>query len=296
VNLLLGIHIYYSLFGIRGVLLAAKARAFNRSVVVTVNVPHLRHPIHLRLRTSDVTVFRSVILDKEYEWPLAKSPKLIVDAGANIGLTSVFYANTYPEAKIIAIEPEPSNYNMLVKNTAKYHNISPIRAALWNCNGRVHIIDGGIGGWSFQVEKANVGASNTESPGLAIALTLDQLMSDFKIDQLDLLKVDIEGSEKEVFENSVGWINRVGVIVIELHDRLKAGCSNAVEQATKNWGTKFRRSETTFLLRTEYVVEAGREASSPAESQPDIAAIRPYSRIISAETIVTSPSTSSRGE
>jgi FkbM family methyltransferase len=285
VSLLLGMRIYYSLFGIRGVLLAAKARAFNRPVVVTVSVPHLRHPIHLRLRSSDVTVFRSIILDQEYEWPLAKSPRIIVDAGANIGLTSVFYANKYPGAKIFAIEPEPSNYNMLLKNTAKYQNIKPIQAALWNNNEHVHIIDGGIGGWSYQVEKASDGPANTKSRGLAIALTIDKLMSDFHIGQLDLLKVDIEGSEKEVFENSAAWIDRVGVIVIELHDWLKEGCSIAVERATKNLDVKFQRRETTFLLRKEYVVAADREAGTHLERQQDHERIRPCSRIINAETL-----------
>lgn len=284
-NFLLGLRIYFSLFGIRGVLLAAKARAIKRPVVVTVSVPRLRHPLHLRLRSSDVTLFRSIILDGEYDWPLAKSPRVIVDAGANIGLTSVFYANKYPGAKIIAVEPEPSNYRMLLKNTANYQNIRPVQAALWNKNEHVHIIDRGIGCWAFQTTNAMGGFTDARSRGLAAGITVDRLMSEFHIDQLDLLKVDIEGSEKEVFENSALWIDRVGGVVIELHDWLKAGCSCAVYQATKNLDAKYQRRETTFLLRKEYVVAAGREVEADLNRQRDYERIRSLSRIINAETL-----------
>lgn len=284
-NLLLGLRIYFSLFGIKGVLLAAKARVFKRPVVATVSVPYLSHPIHLRLRTSDVTLFRSIILEGEYDWPLAKSPRAIVDAGANIGLTSIFYANEYPEAYIIAIEPEPSNYSMLLKNAANYRNIKPVQAALWHKNEDVHIIDRGIGCWAFQTADATGGSTDSKSCGVVVGITLDRLLSDFHIDKLDLLKVDIEGSEKEVFENSALWIDRVGAIAIELHDGLKAGSSCAVHLATKNMDAKYRRGETAFLLRKEYVVVAGRNVNGHLERQREDKRPSSSPRIIHAETL-----------
>ena len=56
-------------------------------------------------------------------------------------------------------------------------------------------------------------------------------MRENSIDYIDLLKVDIEGAGKEVFDNCSAWIGRVGAIVVELHDRLKAGCSDSVHKA-----------------------------------------------------------------
>jgi FkbM family methyltransferase len=72
-------------------------------------------------------------------------PPVIIDAGANVGLCAVFYANRFPDARIIAIEPEPSNYEMLKKNTAPYPNITTVHAALWKENGPLRLFDTGEG-------------------------------------------------------------------------------------------------------------------------------------------------------
>jgi hypothetical protein len=68
---------------------------------------------------------------------------------------------------------------------------------------------------------------------------------------IDILKVDIEGSEKEVFENSSTWIDRIRVIVIELHDRYKKGCSQAVWRAATEFCYRLQRGDTAILLRKE---------------------------------------------
>jgi hypothetical protein len=69
------------------------------------------------------------------------------------------------------------------------------------------------------------------------------------IDYVDLLKVDIEGAEKEVFESSSRWIDRVGAIAIELHDQLKSGCSSAFRDATRDFSYESRKGETIFVAR-----------------------------------------------
>jgi len=59
-------------------------------------------------------------------------------------------------------------------------------------------------------------------------------MRNFSIDYIDLLKIDIEGSEKEVFE-ACDWQDRLDSIVIELHDRFKPGCSQVVNRALQGF-------------------------------------------------------------
>jgi FkbM family methyltransferase len=248
-----GVETYFRLFGAHGVVLAAKARYLRRSIEVAVLVPDIKHPVHLRLRTSDVSVFRQVFITREYDSPFCLSPRIIVDAGANIGLTSVFYANRYPSATIIALEPESSNYRMLKTNTAPYANITAIRAALWKHNGEISLVDPDLRHYGFQtVETREIG---TERKGKEIvpAMTLDTVMADLNIESIDILKMDIEGSEKDVFENSTAWIDRVETIVVEFHDQFRSGCARSVYLAAKDFEFERRRGETVFLAKREYM-------------------------------------------
>ena len=241
---------YYSLFGSRGVWLAAQARLQHTFPVVGIRVPGIEHPVHIRLRTSDISSFRQVLATPGYDCDFVRSPLTIVDAGANIGLTSLFYANKYPEAKILAIEPEASNYTLLKKNAAPYPKMIPVQRALWKSCEELSIIDSGLGDWGFQAI-ANAGSELVVNRGHAKSrgTTVDMLMKEYDIDYIDLLKVDIEGSEKEVFENADTWIDKVGAIAIELHDGLKPGCSRAFSHATREFETICHRGETLFVAR-----------------------------------------------
>lgn len=217
-----GIRGSYSTLGVRGVFLTAKARLLPQlKTEATSFSPRHRHPVHLRMRTSDVSLYRDVIVRPQYDWDLG-APRVIVDAGAQIGLASAFFATKYPTARIISLEPEPSNLAMARRNLGGYPNVSIVASALWRSCCNMRIVDvGSVAG--FQV---------VEDPQGAIrATTIDAIMADFRLDYIDVLKVDIEGCEKEVFENCRHWIDRVGCILIELHERLKPGCYEAVEHA-----------------------------------------------------------------
>jgi FkbM family methyltransferase len=247
-NFMRGVQGHYSLFGAQGVYLVAKAKLLRRSSEVKIAVDGVSHPIHLRLRTTDVSTFIEIIVHREYDWDLLNAPRIIVDAGANIGLSSIFYANKHPEARIIAIEPETSNFEMLAKNTRPYPNISAVHGALWKENKTLNISDPGQGQWGFQTKEAP--ESCTSEMGIRVrGMTLDKLMDECGIDYIDVLKIDIEGSEKEVFENSAHWIDRVGMIAVELHDRFKNGCSSSVYSATKDFEVSMPKGETIFFAR-----------------------------------------------
>jgi hypothetical protein len=61
---------------------------------------------------------------------------------------------------------------------------------------------------------------------------------------VDLLKIDIEGAEREVMEESGAWINTVAVLMIELHDDIKPGCSKAFYEATEGFSKDVIKGET----------------------------------------------------
>jgi FkbM family methyltransferase len=250
-----GFRTYFRLFGFRGAMLATKARLLNKQSETVVLVPGIKNPVCLRLRTTDISVFRQVLVTREYDWEFCKSPRIIIDAGANIGLTSVFYANKYPEAMIIAIEPESSNFQMLKKNTSMYANITPVQAALWKNDNEISLVDPHLGHYGFQTTELPKGTLNAEEYSRVRGVTLDKLMAEFGLDHIDILKVDIEGTEKEVFDNSSSWIGKVGVIIIEFHDQFRSGCAHSVYMAAKDFELEWRKGETVFLAKKEYVGE-----------------------------------------
>src|SRR5579863_6633916 len=80
--------------------------------------------VALRPDTTDMKCFVKVFVDEEYKTPFSIKPKVIVDAGANIGMATLYYSQTYPEARILSIEPESSNFNMLKKNCGDLPNVT----------------------------------------------------------------------------------------------------------------------------------------------------------------------------
>src|ERR1700731_1457140 len=242
---------YYSLFGIHGVWLAVQARFLSRCPTLTVVVPNLRHPVRLRFKTSDVSTFEQVLVKCSYDCDLIRMPQVIVDAGANVGLTAIFYANKYPGCKIIAIEPAKSNYDLLRANVADYPNITPVHAALWKENRELKVVDPGMGAWGFQTRLAEGSEDlDDKSQELSRGITISDLMNEYGLDHIDLLKIDIEGSEREVFENADAWIENVGAIAIELHDKTQPGCSRSFNQATKDFVALGEKCETVFVARS----------------------------------------------
>lgn len=246
-----GLKGYYRLFGPKGVFLTAKSRLLGIPIEVQVDAPGMSHPVHLRLRTTDVSLFSEIVLHSEYAWQFSKTPRTIVDVGANIGLSPAYFANRFPQATVLAVEPVASNFEMLLKNTAAYSNVVPVQAALWKENADLDLVDPGLGAWGFQTiaHKNNQPVAKRK---LVPGMTLDKLMADHGIDYIDILKIDIEGAEKEVFENCASWVDKVGVIIIELHDRFREGCSRQFYLATPDFPVEWHRGELTVLAKKEY--------------------------------------------
>ncbi len=201
----------------------------------SINVADARYPISLRNGSSDQLVFKQVFLLKEYDldqdfgMPVPSDIKVIIDAGANIGLASVYFANRYPNAKVIAIEPENGNFAQLKKNTAPYTNVIPLQAALWHEKDELIINNPDSSDWGFMVEQ-----NTSKKAGAVPALSVADLMEQYNIKSIDLLKIDIEGAEKEVFEfGAEKWLPHAKTIVVELHDRMKPGCSRVFFEAIK---------------------------------------------------------------
>lgn len=180
--------------------------------------------VELRGGTSDASCFNKIFVQQEYECPfLVDDVKFIINAGANTGLSALYFAARYPTATIIAIEPEPENFLTLKRNCAHLPNIAPIQGALWPVSGSVALTASFDGrAWAF-----SVGRDDMQKLGTVDAYSIPQIMSAYGADQIDILKLDIEGSEKDLFGGDTQWLDRVSTIVIELHDHYNSGCSDA---------------------------------------------------------------------
>jgi len=251
VNIIEGIWYYYSRFGIKGASLAIKARLFNSEEIIEVKRPGIKFPFYLRCLTSDIVVSDQVFVDLEYDFQLKESPKVIVDTGANIGLTSIYFANKYPDAQIIAIEPENGNYEALKKNVSPYTNIRTINAALWNKNEEINLIDPGRhGNCGFRTDSKESPVDNNYPVCQQIqAITIDKIMEEYQLVSIDILKLDIEGAEIEVFSTSDSWIGKVNALIIELHDRLRPGCSRSFYNGSNGFDYEWQKDNIVFIRR-----------------------------------------------
>lgn len=242
--------IYCITVGLWGYLRAIAGTVLKTTSYFTVKRSDCRYPFQVRIPSSDIPLCRQVFFDHDYDFMIAGQPKVIVDAGANIGLAAIYFANKYPDAKIIAIEPESSNFELLTKNTEPYPGIIPVQAALWHVNEDINVIDAGYGKWGFMTEMKN---SQEKLPGSicnAVAgMTVDRIMRDYALEKIDILKVDIEGADREVFSSTSAWLDKVDAIIIELHDRMKAGCSCSFYLGTRGFDNEWRRGENMYVSR-----------------------------------------------
>lgn len=210
--------------------------------------------VFLRNGTSDIPVFRQIFLEGEYEFSYGEEIRTIIDAGANIGLAGVFYSLLYPEAKVICIEPEKENFNLLLKNTRGFKNIVAVNAGVWNKNDILQIeASERFGEWGFRLSERGGDDRN----GCVKTFTIAKLMGVYGLSHLDVLKIDIEGAEKEVFlEGEVeNWINSCRYIVIEMHEFLHPGIKEQILQkiASTISSRSFQLGENTVIINEEWI-------------------------------------------
>lgn len=182
-----------------------------------------------RYGTSDASVFWQVFVREDYRDAIVSDPRVIVDCGANVGYASVYFATQFPNARIFAIEPDPANFAMLQRNVARFgERVTPIQQAVWSTDGGLRIDrgNGERGEWGIRVRPCAPG----ETPDVD-AISITTLLARHGVEHIDLLKVDIEGAERDLFDhNTSGWLRSVQSIIIEVHDR---ACHDAFFSAVR---------------------------------------------------------------
>jgi len=211
-----------------------------------------RHPLLCRAQTSDIRVFRQIFVDGELAClDHLSDAAFIVDCGANVGYASAYLLSRFPRAELLAIEPEPGNFDLLRRNLAPYgRSARLLHAAVWSHPAQLALSeavyrDGAE--WARQVRECRPG----EPPGFP-AVDLGGILRESGRERISILKIDIEGAEGVVFaENYEPWIDRVDNLVIELHDDSSFGdCTAVFARAIAGRGfARARHGELTVLTR-----------------------------------------------
>lgn len=167
---------------------------------------------------------------------------VIIDAGANVGAASIWFARQFPGARIIAVEPDPDNARMCRLNTKAISNVSVIEAAIGSEHGRVSLANPSNEAWSVRTHR-NV-------DGEVATYTIPDLVSTVKEPaELFLAKVDIEGFEDDLFSKNTEWLDVVAVLIVEPHDWLFPG-----KRTSANFQTALAARTFELLIRGDNLI------------------------------------------
>lgn len=191
--------------------------------------------LRYRLNRGDLQGLREVWLERAYRLPFAVCNRVLVDLGANIGLTSVWLAKEYGFASVIAVEPDASNAT-LVRRNFELNGISGqvVEAAIGPVDGTA----------KFQATaESNLGRVSQEGRDVSV-VSMRTILDRFRLPELDLVKMDIEGSEQDLLMGPTEWLSRTRAVIAEFHPPLidYSGLTGLMEQL----GFTYVRANTVF--------------------------------------------------
>jgi len=212
--------------------------------IIQAELPQFSFPLYLRAGTSDPQVFDEVILHRAYDFALPPDAGFIIDAGANVGVASIFFANRYAKAKLVAIEPASDNVAILHRNVDPYGRIEVKNAGLWHRVEPLRITNPAMDFWSLSVDACAPEESDFQG------ITIPDLLREYGMPMIDILKIDIEGSERQLlFQGETDWLRRVKLLIVELHGDLAAERFTEVVELLDRHGLSLVRGGTNCIFR-----------------------------------------------
>jgi len=186
-------------------------------------------PVWLRPRSTDVRVLYEILgpHTSAIPWPRERPPATVIDGGANVGYSSLAFHRHWPDAFILAVEPDPGNFEVLTRNCGSLAGVHLRQGGIWGtkCSLRIQP-NSPTSEWALQFEPVPAGA-----PEGIRADTVTALVDSLPGGHCDLLKLDIEGAEISVFsQTDLRWMDRVSVILVEPHGAEARECLKAVQE------------------------------------------------------------------
>jgi FkbM family methyltransferase len=209
---------------------------------------------------SDYEVFQQIFNIQEYKIVLSlynnnfckNEECIIIDAGANVGYTALYFLDQLPEAKIFGIEPSPTNMSFYRKNISlnNYNNqVVFYENALAEVENKSFIIDN-----SFRDGKDWSTATQESPNGTVNGITINEIIKNNLINKVSILKIDIEGAERFIFNNNsdLSFLEITEIIAIEIHDEYEV--RSQIYKILSNFGFILLESgELTIGLNKKYL-------------------------------------------
>jgi FkbM family methyltransferase len=202
----------------------------------TLSFGNVSREFYFRKKSTDEAVMQQIFVQKNYNMAhLARVAELknfllqrtaaglrplVVDAGANIGASAVYFQGNIADALVVAVEPDRENWQLLQKNVAGLA-VEPIRGAISSSAGRAQVVDPGEGYWAYRTRPADETAADAVP-----CVTINDIFASHTAGFFPfIVKVDIEGAEADLFASNTEWVARTPVLIVELHDWMfpKAG-------------------------------------------------------------------------
>lgn len=221
----------------------------NNYFPVNIKFRKLTQTIFLRTYKGDIDIFYEIFQKKIYSVPaVTQDVSVIIDLGANIGLSAIYFTALFPNSRILCVEPGEENFHFLLRNLApgiQSGNILTLKAAVMGSDGMASYVDSRM---QYNGKVTNGDIKNTE------AYSMNSLFNKYNIQSADLIKMDIEGAEKELFQNNTEWLSDVKCLIIEMHsDDIRDSCIAKLQQ------NNFNVSKVNADPDNEYVFSASKD-------------------------------------
>lgn len=201
---------------------------------------------------------KEIFSENCYYLELDSEEMVIVDSGAHIGMSVLYFKMLFPKARVIAFEPIPANFALLTKNVAEnqLENVELYQAVVAPKSGNLRIHEPvGTGAWKSGagiIPKGWKGIQTNKEIGVR-AVGIQEILQD----KIDIFKMDVEGMEYEIIRNAGEKIRNVKTWIMEVHPRK----DYRIEEIQKT------------LLQNGFKLEINKDRSSLGEGLTRITAV-----------------------
>lgn len=223
-----------------------RALAFVRRRLRTRSARHssirvLNRPCEITDRRWHAFSRREIFSDEVYRFVASRPKPHIIDCGANVGMSVIYFKNLYPDSTVLAFEPDPTQFQILQRNVATYglSGVTMHRKAVWNASTAL----------SFQ-PSGGIGGRVVDEGAVRNAITVEAVrLRDFLTTHVDLLKMDIEGAEYAVLEDCQDKLYLVENIFVEFHERVRE------EQRLHDMLSILKRAGFRYHIKEAYPID-----------------------------------------